>query len=64
MNDRTNGETKITYAATYAGWAADPEAFWIKAAQSIDWFSPPTHALNASRAPLYEWFTDATVNTC
>lgn len=64
MNDRTNGETKITYAATYAGWAADPEAFWMQAAQSIDWFSPPTHALNASRAPLYEWFTDATVNTC
>ncbi|MES2667329.1 MAG: propionyl-CoA synthetase [Pseudomonadota bacterium] len=54
----------MTYAAVYAGWQADPEAFWLDAAQAIDWVTPPTHALNATRAPFYEWFTDATVNTC
>ena len=52
------------YAELYAGWKADPEGFWMKAAGAIDWVEKPTHALNASNAPLYEWFTDAQVNTC
>ncbi|MDP3261901.1 MAG: propionyl-CoA synthetase [Tabrizicola sp.] len=54
----------MTFAQTYAGWKADPEAFWLRAAEDIDWVEKPIHALNDSRAPLYEWFTDATVNTC
>ncbi|HEX9859471.1 MAG TPA: propionate-CoA ligase PrpE [Paracoccaceae bacterium] len=52
------------YAELYAGWKADPEGFWTRAAGGIDWVTPPTRALNDSRAPLYEWFTDAEVNTC
>ncbi len=54
----------MTYAKLYADWRADPEAFWLDAAKAIDWITAPTRALDASRAPLYEWFTDATVNTC
>ena len=54
----------MTYAAVYAGWQADPEGFWMQAAGHIDWTRAPTHALNATRAPFYEWYTDATVNTC
>jgi propionyl-CoA synthetase len=54
----------MTYTATYTRWQSDPEAFWLDAAASIDWVTPPTQALNATRAPFYEWFTDATVNTC
>lgn len=52
------------YAAIYAGWKADPEAFWLEAAQAIDWVTPPVKALHDDRAPLYEWFSDARVNTC
>ncbi len=52
------------YRDVYAGWQADPEGFWIEAAKGIDWDSEPTKALDDSRAPLYEWFTDARVNTC
>jgi propionyl-CoA synthetase len=52
------------YATLYAGWKADPEGFWLDAAGSIDWTQRPTRALNAARAPLYEWFTDGMVNTC
>ncbi|NNE87156.1 MAG: propionyl-CoA synthetase [Silicimonas sp.] len=52
------------YAEIYAAWKADPEAFWMEAAQAIDWVSPPTRALNDDNAPLYEWFTEARVNTC
>jgi propionyl-CoA synthetase len=33
-------------------------------ANSIDWHTKPTVALNKDNAPLYEWFTDAKVNTC
>jgi propionyl-CoA synthetase len=54
----------MTYAAAYADWRADPEAFWMKAAQAIDWITPPVQALNAARAPLYEWFSDGQVNGC
>jgi propionyl-CoA synthetase len=54
----------MTYAATYAAWNKDPEGFWLAAAESIDWVKKPGRALNSTRAPLYEWFTDAEVNTC
>ncbi|MFM2354778.1 MAG: propionyl-CoA synthetase [Pseudomonadota bacterium] len=54
----------MAYRDVYARWQADPEGFWLEAAEAIDWVTPPTRALDDSRAPLYEWFTDATVNTC
>jgi len=52
------------YREVYAEWSADPEAFWMKAAGAIDWSRPPTRALDDTNAPLYEWFSDARVNTC
>ncbi len=52
------------YADIYAKWQADPEGFWLDAAGAIDWVEKPKTALNASRAPFYEWFTDGMVNTC
>ena len=52
------------YREVYAGWKADPDGFWMEAAKDIDWTRAPTRALDDSRAPLYEWFTDAQVNTC
>ena len=53
-----------TYRAVYDGWKADPEGFWMKAAEAIDWIEPPSQALDDSRAPLYGWFADAVCNTC
>ena len=52
------------YADIYAKWQADPEGFWLDAAGAIDWTLKPKTALNATRAPLYEWFTDGMANTC
>ncbi|MBE0414030.1 propionyl-CoA synthetase [Yoonia sp.] len=52
------------YAEVYAAAQKDPNGFWLEQAKAIDWVTPPTRALDDSRAPLYEWFTDATVNTC
>ncbi len=52
------------YKDVYEGWKADPEAFWMAAAEGIDWVTPPTKALFDENAPLYEWFADGEVNTC
>ena len=52
------------YADVYANWKDDPEAFWLAAAEKIDWVKPPSRALFADNAPFYEWFADAEVNTC
>ncbi len=52
------------YRDVYASWKSDPEAFWLEAAEAIDWDRRPTRALNDRRAPLYEWLDDGLVNTC
>ena len=43
---------------------ADPSAFWLAAAERIDWVEPPTVGLDDSAAPLYRWFPDGVLNTC
>ncbi len=60
----TDQETFMSYKEIYESWKSDPEAFWMNIANSIDWHTEPTVALNKDNAPLYEWFTDAKVNTC
>jgi len=54
----------MAYADVYRRWQTDPEGFWMAAANEIDWVQPPSKALFADRAPIYEWFADARVNTC
>ncbi|MCT8161546.1 propionyl-CoA synthetase [Pseudoruegeria sp. SHC-113] len=54
----------MSYQSTYDQWKSDPEAFWMKAAEEISWFKKPSKALFSANAPLYEWFSDAEVNTC
>ena len=53
-----------SYREVYAEWERDPEAFWMNAAEEVDWYSKPTKALDDSKAPLYRWFSDASTNTC
>ena len=54
----------MSYREVYESWKSDPEAFWMQAAEAIDWIEKPTRALDDSNAPLYEWYTDGVVNTC
>ncbi len=54
----------MAYQDVYASWKNDPEAFWMEAAKGIDWVQAPSKALFDDNAPLYEWFSDAKVNTC
>ncbi len=42
----------------------EPEAFWLKAAELIDWHVAPTRALDASNPPFYRWFPDGELNVC
>ncbi|MHC9234439.1 propionate-CoA ligase PrpE [Pseudooceanicola sp. 502str34] len=53
-----------TYADVYDSWKADPEKFWMEAAEGISWYQKPTKALFDEAAPLYEWFSDGMVNAC
>ena len=52
------------YKETYAAWMADPEAYWMQAAEAIDWVKKPTRALDDSNAPIYRWYADGQMNTC
>src|SRR3990172_8297708 len=38
------------------------EEFWLEKAKAIDWFTPPTKALDDSNLPFYKWFPDGTLN--
>ncbi len=52
------------YKDVYAAWQADPEKFWMQAAEAIDWDKKPSKALFDKGNDLYEWFSDGLVNTC
>lgn len=42
----------------------DPEAFWAKAAEGIDWHKPWDKVLDDARPPFYRWFAGGELNTC
>ncbi|MDO6964737.1 propionyl-CoA synthetase [Rhizobium alvei] len=52
------------YPEVYAEWQANPEAFWMKAAEKIDWTQAPTKAFDAEAGVYGRWFPDAETNTC
>ena len=53
-----------TYASLYTKAMQDPEAFWLGAAEAIDWTRMPTRALDDATPPHYRWFSDGVFNTC
>ncbi|MBW4981559.1 propionyl-CoA synthetase [Mameliella sp. CS4] len=52
------------YQDVYDGAQADPEGFWMSAAEAIDWEKKPSKALFDRGDHMYEWFADGMVNTC
>ncbi len=54
----------MAYRDVYAAWQADPEGFWMRAAEAIDWDRKPGKALFGDAPHAYEWFSDGLVNTC
>ena len=51
------------YLEARAESLTDPETFWLRASESVDWIEPPTRALDTAGAPLYRWFPDGVLNT-
>ena len=54
----------MRYQSVYENWQNDPEAFWMEAANAVDWFEKPSKACFDENAPIYEWFSDGVTNTC
>ncbi|MFK7943130.1 MAG: propionyl-CoA synthetase [Paracoccaceae bacterium] len=52
------------YKDVYEGWQADPEGFWMQAAEAIDWTQKPTRALDDGDPRHANWFADGEANTC
>ncbi len=52
------------YEDVFRASTDDPEAFWLRAAEAIDWHVPPNRALDDSRPPFYRWFPDGELNVC
>lgn len=52
------------YEDVFRAAAEDPENFWLRAAQAVDWEAAPTRALDSSRAPFHRWYPDGRLNVC
>jgi len=52
------------YTEAFRQSIEDPDAFWGKAAEGIDWYRKPTVVLDSSSPPFYRWFPDGVMNTC
>jgi propionyl-CoA synthetase len=52
------------YDAAYAAWNSDPEAFWAKQAEAIDWIEYPKTVFDDTLGVYGHWFPDGVTNTC
>jgi propionyl-CoA synthetase len=52
------------YADLYAASIADPERFWLKASEAIDWIERPLRAFDPSQGIYGRWFPDGVLNAC
>ncbi|PVU74773.1 acetate--CoA ligase [Sulfolobus sp. SCGC AB-777_G06] len=50
------------YKQLYKESLEEPEKFWRKMAEEIEWFSPFQKVLDESNAPFYRWFIGGKVN--
>src|ERR1017187_5337718 len=48
--------------AVYEQAASDPQAWWVKQAEQLDWFQKWTRVLDDDDPPFYKWFTGGTLN--
>ncbi len=53
-----------SYSDVYDAWKQDPQAFWAKAAEDIDWFRPPQRVFDPDRGVYGHWFSGGETNTC
>ncbi|WP_432196522.1 propionyl-CoA synthetase [Streptomyces sp. bgisy027] len=52
------------YEDVFRASLEDPERFWLRAAEGVDWEVAPSRALDSSGAPFHRWFPDGRLNVC
>lgn len=52
------------YATAFRRSLDDPQGFWLDAAGDVDWYRPPTIALDDADPTFVRWFPDGELNTC
>jgi propionyl-CoA synthetase len=55
---------KMGQQAAWEHCASDPQGFWLRAAEMIDWIVPPSRALERDADDQVRWFADGALNTC
>jgi acetyl-CoA synthetase len=62
MTDRLEGDASRRYDELYRRSLDDSEAFWLEAAQRLDWTKPPDRALELRQPPTFAWFPGGRTN--
>ncbi len=57
-------EAHSRYREVYEAASANPERFWLDAARTIDWITPPSRAFDPNLGIYGRWFPDGIANTC
>ncbi len=52
------------YHEVYESWKDDPEAFWARAAEDIDWYRPADRVFDPDAGVYGRWFVGGECNTC
>lgn len=53
----------MSYQTEYQNSLQDPEGFWARQAQKLDWYRPADEVLSTDEDGLYRWFKSAMTNT-
>lgn len=61
-SDAFRAQANISDPAVYWRAAEDPEAYWARRAQELQWTTPFTEVLDWSNPPFAKWFHDGTLN--
>ena len=59
-----NAPASSRYGEVYARATRDPEAFWMEAADAVDWFEKPARAFDPDAGVYGRWFPGGVTNTC
>ena len=54
----------MKYEEAFRESLENPEAFWGRAAEEIDWDKKWDRVLDQSNSPFFKWFPGAMLNTC
>jgi len=54
----------MNYIEEYEQSIDNPEIFWQKQTQNIQWFKKPNNTLSTNEESIHQWFADGELNTC